>query len=335
LTEITQRTIVQTTAADLFAQADELFAVLLQGDHGAGSLSLTIQKTSPGPLGLDTAFRATARVSGLSLGVELRCTEYVPPQRVTLQSTAEDAALPLRATLDFQPHQDGNTMVTAQLSYEPPAGLMGAMFEALVPPARIEKQMGDGLQRLCQHLEAADTATGKGEPVIAPPPGEAWRARVRRIHQATAHAELPCAEVCPEARCETEGDEGVLFLPYEHEVVSEYLGRDITEIESVHLMELSTLSLPVVYLDGESPCPFLTANLRCSIHDARPFDCRSYPVMPIFEANGRVLFYQAYPKDCPLGGKVSDDFRELMESLWREVNPHLPQEWKRFYNEET
>lgn len=174
--------------------------------------------------------------------------------------------------------------------------------------------------------------------MTTPSSRETWRTRVQHIHQATAHAGLPCFEVCPEARCETEGDEGVLFLPYEHEVASEYLDRDTTEMEGVYTLELTTAtgeSLPVVALSGERRCPFLTPDLRCGIHEARPFDCRSYPVMPIFEADGRVLFYQAYFKHCPLGGKVSDEFRELMERLWREVNPHLPWEWKRFYNDET
>jgi hypothetical protein len=152
LTEITQRAVVQATVDDLFAQADELFAILLQGDHDEENLSLTIQRTSPGPLELGAAFRVTARTGGLSLGADLCCTEYVPPRHVTLQSTN---GLPLKAMLAFQPHQDNNTIMTVQLCYEPPAGLVGMMFETLAPQAKIEQEMKRGLQRLQQHLEAA------------------------------------------------------------------------------------------------------------------------------------------------------------------------------------
>lgn len=155
MTEITQRAVVRATVDDLFAQADELFALLLQGDHDEGNFSLTIQRTSPGPLELGAAFRVTARTGNLSLGADLRCTEYVPSRHVTLQSTN---GLPLKAILAFQPHQDNNTMVTVQLCYEPPAGLVGVMFETLAPPAKIEQEIKRGLQRLQQYLKAADKA---------------------------------------------------------------------------------------------------------------------------------------------------------------------------------
>jgi len=151
LTEITQSVIVPATVADLFAQADELFSALLQGHPDEGGLALAIQKTSPGPLGLGTTFRVTTRAMGLSLGADLRCTEYVPPQHVAVQSTN---GLSLKATLVFQPHDADRTMLTARLWYEPPVGLAGAMFEALVPSSKIEQAVSRGLQRIQRHLEA-------------------------------------------------------------------------------------------------------------------------------------------------------------------------------------
>lgn len=151
--EITQRAIVPSTVDDLFAQADELFEVLLQGDLDEESFPLAIQKTSSGPLGLGTTFRVVVRNIGSSLGVDLCCTEYVPPQYVVVQNTD---ILPLKITLTFQPHQDNGTLLTARLDYEPPAGLMGMMLQALAPPAKIEERMRRGLETLQRHVETAD-----------------------------------------------------------------------------------------------------------------------------------------------------------------------------------
>jgi hypothetical protein len=169
LTEITQSIIVSASATDLFDRADELLATLLEQDHANDGLSLSIRKTSPvalcseeegrrtspGPLGLGTAFRATVRAGGLPLGVELRCTEYVSPQRVTVRSAN---GLPLAVTLEFQPHPDGGTVVTTRLRYEPPPGMAGVLLQTFAPPAKIEQTMRSGLERLQEHFAAARPA---------------------------------------------------------------------------------------------------------------------------------------------------------------------------------
>ena len=155
MTEITQSIIVPAPVTDLFDRADELLATLLAQDHANDGLSLSIRQTSPGPLGLGTTFRAVVRAGGLPLGVELRCTEYVSPQRVTVQSAND---LPLAVTLEFQPHPDGGALVTTRLRYEPPPGMAGVLLQTFAPPAKLEQTMRRGLERLQGHFAAARPA---------------------------------------------------------------------------------------------------------------------------------------------------------------------------------
>lgn len=127
---------------------------------------------------------------------------------------------------------------------------------------------------------------------------------------------LDCNGVCEDIQT----GERVTFLPFEKEHIQDSLSKDGLTISGKSIKSISD--------NNPSPCPFLTN--RCDLHKYRPFDCRSYPLIPSFNEDGswKILF----SKRCPYTGKTSKTFFDIVENSWKIIFPFLTESWKQSYN---
>ena len=65
------------------------------------------------------------------------------------------------------------------------------------------------------------------------------------------------------------------------------------------------------------PCPFLE-NKRCTVYDARPEDCRSYPHLHKERFVGRLMGVTSNCAVCPI---VFNVYERLKHEMWRERRP--------------
>lgn len=125
-----------------------------------------------------------------------------------------------------------------------------------------------------------------------------------------------CNGVCEDA----ETGERVTFLPFEKDHIHNSIsangfiisGKEIKSISETH---------PAL-------CPFLTN--RCTLHKYRPFDCRSYPLIPFFDKDGSWDIH--FSKKCPYTQKTTTSFISIIENSWKIIFPFLSEEWKQNYN---
>jgi len=135
---------------------------------------------------------------------------------------------------------------------------------------------------------------------------------------------MPCCEACPSLDCEAGDAEQVLFLPYEMEFILERLKLPVNPFETVTLEGMA-----YGFMSGSRDCSFFKTP-DCQIHDLRPYDCRSFPILPEFLPDGKVEFRWA--SYCPLSRKLKPRLVELFTSCWLDLATHLPQAWKSHYN---
>jgi Fe-S-cluster containining protein len=135
------------------------------------------------------------------------------------------------------------------------------------------------------------------------------------------NAEYPPCQYC-EGFCEKpELGEEVIFLPYEKEYIC-------IQAQEKGLSDISCDKIDAVENNYVPLCPFL--NHGCGIHKYRPFDCRSYPLIPFFKEDGywEILF----SKNCPYTQETSKPFFNIMVNSWKIISPFLSDEWKQNYN---
>jgi len=121
---------------------------------------------------------------------------------------------------------------------------------------------------------------------------------------------------CIGCSCETvESGERVTLLPYE----AEYIECKLKEKEKQDFIPLINLMTEVEI------CPFLK-DYKCSIHDIRPIDCRSYPIVPKYNGIDLSLVVS---KVCPYWMKITknEKFINLVEKIWAMLLPLLDKTW--------
>jgi Fe-S-cluster containining protein len=151
-----------------------------------------------------------------------------------------------------------------------------------------------------------------------------WFRIIADLYSRTSQTIIPCHNACPDLLCETTDAEQVLFLPYELNYIQDQLKLFSNPFEAV------ALNGPAYgFMSGICDCPYFKSP-ECLIHNLRPFDCRSFPILPIFNPDGSVDF-QVSPY-CPLSCKLAPDFFQLITSRWRDITPRLPEAWKVYYN---
>ncbi len=144
-----------------------------------------------------------------------------------------------------------------------------------------------------------------------------------RIYSLTSQpsaAIMICAS-CMTQDCElSEGGEVAILLPDEDKFIYSRLAKidQKVSMESVKLLSICN-----------GLCPFLKGSM-CSIHSDRPFDCRSYPIVPKFGKDGAVEF--TLSTICPHRASITEPFVSTMLRSWNILFPLLDQEWRTQYN---
>lgn len=175
-----------------------------------------------------------------------------------------------------------------------------------------------------------------------PDPKTRWFALFDVIYERTSSpvSRLPCLEYCPECLCEKQENEKIYFLPYEMEFIQERTGIDLLATGMFWQISIpaaltneSESDDPIVFgFKGKlHSCPYLGDRNQCTIHEHRPLDCRSFPLMPAF-VDGQLQFeLESY---CPLVSKLGSRlarFIVLYERIWNSLFSVLPDYWKHFY----
>ncbi len=131
----------------------------------------------------------------------------------------------------------------------------------------------------------------------------------------------PFDGICPSDCNKCEEREVLVLLPEEetflpHERVSKALQSELTAVSGV-----------------KGPCPAHHPCVQgCAIYRHRPIDCRSFPIVPHFEADGTVGI-RVSRSYCPIADSVPHGFADAVQAAWHLLAPHLPKEWKQKYNQ--
>ncbi|MEX1015415.1 MAG: SRPBCC family protein [Phycisphaeraceae bacterium] len=100
---------------------------------------------------------------GKTVAWDAKITEDRPDELIAWRA-AEDASVPNHGHVRFQPLPHGHgTAVEVNLSYRPPAGVVGALFARIMGEAP-QQQLHEDLRRFKQTMEAGETATTVGQP---------------------------------------------------------------------------------------------------------------------------------------------------------------------------
>jgi len=159
-----------------------------------------------------------------------------------------------------------------------------------------------------------------------------WFTLIDRLYDETKKSSLPCSEYCPNCLCEK--DEKVYFLPFEMEYISEITGIDLKASGFFWTMDIpyQGQNLPIALKSKQQICPLLSEDNQCTIHENRPFDCRSFPLMPVFNNEQLSFELEIY---CPLVNVQVDaqlkHFIKLYTRLWTSLVRRLPDSWKYLY----
>jgi len=169
---------------------------------------------------------------------------------------------------------------------------------------------------------------------------EVWFRRIETVHQAAAgDSGLECASLCtgrccPQAMASRDPDYQVghvaIMLPFEFEYLVARTGVASPAFQRAPLELTEDVSIDVGFITTDSRCPFLTADFRCGIHDIRPLDCRSFPVIPVFGADGTLTF--RFDNDCPSLRTLATSHRESLMAAWRGILDYLPMTYRSLYN---
>ncbi len=178
-------------------------------------------------------------------------------------------------------------------------------------------------------------------------PGELkqeWFARLARVNslcRALPPTGLQCLTRCSALCCphthmrdmplEEVASLVVLFLPFEMEYIIEKTGISADAFRRWPIRMVDGSLLEVGMFDLGKPCPFLGSNRRCSIYLERPLDCQSFPLLPVLDPNGQLVWKDG--QACPSLALFDPAAREELQHIWIELKKALPGEWWVLYHE--
>lgn len=130
---------------------------------------------------------------------------------------------------------------------------------------------------------------------------------------------------CPIGCNFCEDRETLMLLPFEDEFMNIHLEDD----NEMFLRNENGFC----YQPKGFKCSKLHDSGICTVHKKRPFDCRSFPVVPYFSLeNKNGIDYYLADKYCPILNDISRDFLRTTMDCWSSVVEFLPLDWKRLYN---
>jgi Fe-S-cluster containining protein len=121
-----------------------------------------------------------------------------------------------------------------------------------------------------------------------------------------------------------------IMLPFELEYLLSRTNIDASALQRAPVEIANGLTIEIGFVTSAIRCPFLTADYRCGIHDNRPMDCRSFPLIPVFGSDGSLGF--RIDTDCPSESTFAVEYQDRMKSVWQDLLPHLPMAYRMVYN---
>jgi Fe-S-cluster containining protein len=121
----------------------------------------------------------------------------------------------------------------------------------------------------------------------------------------------------------------VVLLPFEMEYIIEHVGGEPGNFRLMPVELSGDVSIQVGMLDLSNPCPFLRPDFRCGIYDRRPFDCRTFPLLPRLNAFGHIAW--DYGQNCPSLHSINPAFDRQIRAVWEELHEILPRTWWELY----
>ena len=134
--------------------------------------------------------------------------------------------------------------------------------------------------------------------------------------------ELSC--ICPHGCRLCEDRETLMLVPYEDELMG---------IENEQSRTFLRDGCGYCYQPRGYSCKKLHSSGICTIHKKRPFDCRSFPIVPRFRLDKRnIIDFYLVDDYCPMLNEVSAGFIKTTIECWQSIIEHLPYDWKVMYN---
>jgi Fe-S-cluster containining protein len=150
---------------------------------------------------------------------------------------------------------------------------------------------------------------------------------------------LKCLDLCEARCCPREGMRGmtsekiaspvVVLLPFEMEYLLEKTGASPSVFRRWPIDVTPDVSIEIGILDLGKPCPFLRNNWMCGIHEHNPLDCRTFPLLPAQNVNGKLEW--SLGENCPSLHLLNPRFSGHIKRVWRDLYPVLPQSWWDLY----
>lgn len=142
----------------------------------------------------------------------------------------------------------------------------------------------------------------------------------QRIYDLTDRPEcqLKICIHCKKVPCEIK-NEKVVFLPLEEKFICHKLKQAGYEIKISKIKQIAY----------KKTCPFFDGRW-CTIHKFRPFDCRSYPIIPMFDTVNS--WNLSLSTNCPYCDDLPSAFIDIIKKAWRTIIPYLSPSWEIIYN---
>ncbi len=168
-----------------------------------------------------------------------------------------------------------------------------------------------------------------------------WLQLIADIHHSTTEdSGLECAtrctaRCCPKAKTATDNASAVghvaIMLPFEMEYIRAKTPISSATLQLAPVEFTADISVDIAYTTSASPCPFLTHNNACGIHDIRPLDCRSFPLIPVFNQDDSLSF--RVDQECPSTETFASSYNSQLQKIWHDLLPHLPMSYRMLYNQ--
>ena len=169
-----------------------------------------------------------------------------------------------------------------------------------------------------------------------------WFARIEYFYQAiTESDELECMTRCSGRCCPqvmTDKPPGhavagqiVILLPFELEYLLATTDATRNQFATAEIEIVPGTLLDIGVINKQSLCPYLSSDNLCGIHSNRPFDCRSFPLVPIFGIQEKIRF--EIESACPSKDTFSSPFQLQLKKLWSEIQDLLPISYCQLYND--
>ncbi len=121
----------------------------------------------------------------------------------------------------------------------------------------------------------------------------------------------------------------VVFLPFEMEYMIERHGVAEDAFRRWPVEMEPGVVIDVGMFDLGKPCPFLKPDCACGIYSDRPVDCQTFPLLPLLDAAGQMVW--SYGQECPCRPAFHPAYDDQVRAMWADLNQALPRAWWDLY----